>query len=359
MKALTSTGKPRVCLGRNPWAGPRGFTLVEMLVAMAVLSIMTGAIFAITSETSQAWTSASQRIGQFESARTAFASMTASISHATLNTYYDYYDASGNRRTTANAASFTPAQYGRATELEFVSGTGNATGLTSSSTTAGTSAPSQITHSIFFAAPLGYTANYTECGVLDNLLCVCGYYIQYSVDPAVPSFLSSGSPSGSNYRFRLMQVLVPTEKFPLYASANNNTWINGMWPQAGSSGWVHQIATNIIALIILPEDPTPGSPAIAPKYDYDSRSGTITTATYAQLPPIVHVAMVALDEKSALRMGNPSTPPLNYLNGASFTQASMFEQDLAQLQTNLNNLKYNSCVFETRIALRECKWSSQ
>jgi uncharacterized protein (TIGR02599 family) len=396
--------------------GRRGFTLVEMLVAMTVLAIMVGLIFTIGSDTNKMWTQANRRIEQFQSARNAFESLTRNLSQASLNTYYDYYDANGKRRDVTNG-NFIPSTYGRATDLEFVSGLpGNApngaTGLASGGATSASSkaAPGQFTHAVFFAAPLGYTQitdgsspnyTFTENGQssnlggplppLDKLLCATGYYIQYSQAPSTPSFFSSADPNAQYYRFRLMQVLVPTEYFSLYSAFSNasnanasggilsNSWIPGIWTSGNySTGWVHQVASNIIALIISPEDPNyvaagytqQGPTYLAPNYNYDTSYNTggiagLTKPSFAQLPPVLHIAMVAIDEASALKLGNLSTPPTNLFQGAPFTDATKFETDLATLQANLsgtngtNKIQMNCRIFDTRIALRESKFSSK
>ncbi len=353
-----------------------GFTLVEVLVAISILAVMVAIIAVIGNSTNQVFTQSSRRIEEFQGARNAFEVMTRTISQATLNTYY-----------TVNYAGSVPTSYGRTSDLEIASGSINTTGLSPWGTTAmtGTTPPSQITHAIFFAAPLGYTAT-TEASApsyvgLDNLLNVCGFYIQYSQSLSAPTFLPATNASEIAYRFRLMEVLPPTENFPIYnytsASTPPNAWIKGMWsmawPTKTTAGCVHQIASNIIALVISPEDPAQVSPisptVIAPNYDYDSWPNSLVTSQASmtpsplyQLPPVLHIAMVAIDEKSAVQMGNPTIPPTTlgqYPSGPGlpFTVAANFETDLAALQKTLAAKHINSRVFETRIALRESKWS--
>lgn len=379
-----------------------GFTLVEMLVAMTVLAIMVGLIFTIGSETNKVWTQSNRRIEQFQSARNAFESLTRNLSQASLNTYYDYYDSNSARRN-PNNANFIPSTYGRATDLEFVCGNYAATGLGNGGTTQVSSktAPGQFTDAVFFAAPLGYTqiTDLSSAGEgnvggplppLDKLLCATGYYIQYSQAPSTPTFFSNTDPNAQYYRYRLMQVLVPTESFPLYGNLNTATgvltsgWISGIWGlNSYSTGWVHQVASNIVALVISPENPnyqnvnpkpTPFIASyIAPSYNYDTSnstlSGGIKAPSFAQLPPVLRVAMVAIDEQSALKLGNPATPPnfglsTLFQNTGSPT-TDQFEADLATLQANLSGtngtskIQMNCRVFETRIALRESKFSSQ
>jgi uncharacterized protein (TIGR02599 family) len=372
----------------------RGFTLVELLVSIVILAFMVTAISVIGNQTNQIWTSSNRRIEQFQNARNAFEVMTRTISQATLNSYYDYFNSGGQSLSAfvgANGGSnsgFIATSYGRVSDLEFVSGSYLVTNLARNGLTSITGSgypPSQITHAIFFAAPLSYTTTPASYGNLDNLLCACGFYIQYSLNPAVPGFFAPTSPAASAYRYRLMEVVSPTENFPLYSSSSNSWIKSSSWVPSNAN--VHQIASNIIALVISPEDPYPpatysaiGPTYVAQRYDYDSRvngnikpyAGITSTATsrgltYAQLPPILHIAMVAIDEQSALKMGNTSAPPTNLGLSALFTTAANMEADLATLQNNLNAIPGNAAgnkiplnchVFETRIALHESKWSS-
>src|ERR1700761_4626986 len=97
------------------WNSRAGVTLVEMLVAVAILLILMTIIFSIIQITSQAWKKSTQTTGSMQQARVAFERMTRNISQATLNTYYSYYYAAG---------STAPSYYMRQSELQFVSGNG-------------------------------------------------------------------------------------------------------------------------------------------------------------------------------------------------------------------------------------------
>src|SRR5688572_4390908 len=99
-----------------------GFTLVELLVSTTVLTLIVMMLVQITDRTASMWRYTSGKIEQFSSARDGFEALTRQVGQATLNTYYDYYDASGNPRTVANAATFRPDKYGRQSELRFIAG---------------------------------------------------------------------------------------------------------------------------------------------------------------------------------------------------------------------------------------------
>ncbi|HSI83815.1 MAG: Verru_Chthon cassette protein C [Candidatus Methylacidiphilales bacterium] len=334
----------------------RAFTLVEMLVTLSVLSILLLVIFSIINQTSSMWTRTSRNVKQFQSARVAFQTLTRLLSEATLNTYYGVTYAGGK-----------PTRYDRASDLHFVSGTPLATGLNAAS-----GPGSQISHAVFFQAPLGNTDLPAKYGRLDSLLCVCGFYIQYAQEAGRPTFLEAmPSVPTKAWRFRLMQLVQPTESFPVYSNTTGNGWIKNMMTAPAAGTWVHEIADNVVALVIMPVDPTPAATSIAPNFDYDTRiNGAIPAqmpGTLAQLPPVVEVVMVVIDEKSLLKLGNPATPP-NFGQATLFKSAAMLEADLATLQANLNaspgnaagnRISLESRVFRTRVALRGAKWTTE
>src|ERR1700677_4331589 len=73
-----------------------GFSLLEMLVSMAILGLIMAIVLSMTQQTSSLWKNTSGKIEGFRNARTAFDAMTRTLSQATLQTYYDYQDSHGN-----------------------------------------------------------------------------------------------------------------------------------------------------------------------------------------------------------------------------------------------------------------------
>ena len=67
-----------------------GFTILELLVATAVLSLILVVMLSLITQTSSVWRSSSARIEAFQSARRGFENLTRSLEQATLNTYWDY-----------------------------------------------------------------------------------------------------------------------------------------------------------------------------------------------------------------------------------------------------------------------------
>lgn len=331
----------------SPYAGSSraAFTLVELMVAMAVFVMILLVILGITQTTSKAWSGARSKVDAFQSARLAFENISRTLSQATLNTYYDYFDASGARRTTNNAASFIPATYGRQSELHFVSGK--------------TNVPSQVTHSVFFQTPSGYATD-IQYQTMGTLLNACGFYVVHTNDILRPPFLSSLPNAPTNEtRYRLMQFLQPSEQMTVYNSTGSAWFTSAL---GGSSPPIDQLAANIIALVVLPRKSTedaaqPSSGLLATNYEYDSRaagSGATQSATQNQLPPLVEIVLVAVDERSARRLEDEhlQVPSL-------FTQDSQkLDADLANLENFLNQNRLVYRVFRTTVALHNSKWSS-
>jgi uncharacterized protein (TIGR02599 family) len=368
----------------------RAFTLVELVVAIAILLIILLVVFELTAQISQVWRSSTSRIQTFQGARAGFEAMTRRLGQATLNTYYDYYqNASGTYtlRTTANAATFVPSVYDRVSDLHFISG--QATTLLASSPTAITTQ----THAFFFQAPLGYSVTYQK---LDNALNACGYYLQFdAATSSIPTYITSAPTYKPRYRFRLMEMLQPTENLGVYfwpSTGGVNDWFVN---NAASNSRV--LAENVIALVLLPKLPTSEDStgtALAPNYNYDSRiplgatsdpywasaspsfppdsfttsTGTITR--HHQLPPLMHLVMIVIDEPSAIRLqGTSTTVPaaINLSTKNLFTDATKLASDIQSVEDicnaksgNLtgNTLHLNYRIFESDVIMRDAQWSN-
>lgn len=339
---------------KNP---PGGFTLIELLVAMAILTLILGFVFSLTNMAGKSLQYSSAKIEAFASARSAFDLMTRTIGSATLNTYYDYYNSSRQRLTPANASSFVPALYGRYSELEFVCGK-NLVQLPRK----------QVTHSIFFQTPLSYTQIASSSG-LSSLLNAVGFYIEFNNDSAErPPFFN---PTTSRWRYRLMQLVQPTEKLSIYKdiSAPSHAWFTDAISATPQPARV--LAENIIACVICPrmaEDGTTVS-SLTTNYEYDSNIALAAPSiswtsgsqpvSMNQLPPTVRVVLIALDERSMTRLqGSSSMPPdlgFNYNN--VFQTSANLEADLATVSAALTAKKLNFRIFQTDVAIRGAKWS--
>jgi uncharacterized protein (TIGR02599 family) len=313
---------------RTPEA--RSFTLVEMLVAIAVLSIILLLATALITRTSSVWVYSSSKMAENRESRVGFNSLVQRLSSATVDQYSGYTYTNANLGT-ANAAVYIPSSYVRRSELRFISG---------QSSVMNTTVTSSPTDAVFFTAPLGIVSNTALYGHLPSLLNVCGYYIQWSNQdlerPSVPGLSTTGI-----YRFRLMQFVQPAESMSVYSqtipfSASNTngnypaySFVTGTsWQNTALSGYpsgVHPLANNVVALLLLPAtNTTDASGTLAPGYLYNSESATAPANTTAltsvnRTPPVMRIVMYTIDEKSALRLPQSATMPNLYVSTSGTT----------------------------------------
>lgn len=350
-----------------------GFTLVELLVSIAILAILLVVLASLTDATRKTWSSTSGRIEEFRDAREAFESITRRLSQATLNTYWDYDNPSA------------PTQYIRQSELRFLSG--NAAAITGTS-----NAP---THAVFFQAPLGFVTN-TAYSNLHSLLNTWGYCIQFGNDIQLrPGFINSmANPPASKYRFRLMELMEPSDSLTLYnaevKAGGNGAYTSTSWfttpflsfsPYTVSTRPVQPLAENIVALIVLPElspdDQAKGNAAgvpytnasLAPTYLYDSTgtnmnwNGDPNLDPKNQIPPVVQVTMVAVGEstynryQASLQNSTPTLASSLPYPSTLFVSATNYGADLQTLQAALLARKIDYRVFSSNVSIKAAKWS--
>jgi len=334
-----------------------GFTIAELLVAAAILSLLVVLLLNMVTQTSKTWRSTSGKIEEFRDARDTFDSITRRLSQATLNTYLDYDNPTN------------PMSYMRQSELRFLSGP-SATIL--GNLTLPNPTPSM---SVFFQAPNGFSTNSSN-SILQNALNTWGYFLEYSSDSNTrPSFLPVGAPP-ARYRYRLMELMEPTENLSIYnytsgnSSYTNIDWISNSMTLTTNRP-AHVLAENVIALIILPHQ----SPAdysngysissLAPSFTYNSSTNLNSTPpvdpnlnTHNQLPPVVQVTMIAVDETSAVRFANTYSN-LSSVFAASnwFANSSSFAADLSNCQVYLSGQHFNYRIFTTDVMIKGAKWS--
>ena len=373
-------------------SSPQAFTLVELLVSTAVISALALILVSITGQTSSVWRNTAGKVEQFRESRDAFDTLTTRISQATLNTYWDYDSAT------------LPTTYQRRSELRFVSGP-SAVFLGNGPN------GSRVTHCLFFHALLGVVDNSqgasgSNSGYqgLENLLNAWGYYLEFGNDTALrPAFLATlANPPPPKYRFRLMEFRQSSEQLLTYRYTSGlDPSGNGKAAAIGYQGaeWYktavnsaappsRTIAENIIALIItprlskedemaLPAGPNSSNPdysPLAPNYSYDSSltmnpgqpSSIPATNPRSQLPPLLQVTMVAIDETSAVRLNLAAASADIFNVSTKFTSTLQYTADLAanssgnsksSLENSLIAKKVNYRVFTTNIPIRAAKWS--
>ena len=358
----------------SPHAKNTGFSLVEILVSLAVLAILLLINVQVIDQVQSTWAASNARVSQFREARTAFDILVRNLSQATLNTFVDY-DSNYviNAAQNAGATLQTPTSYLRKSNLQFVCGP--STSLLSG----GGGAALMPGHAVFFQAPLGVSENPSFVG-LDRLLCSRGYFVQFTSDePFKPPFITS---SGTKYRYRLMEFSPPAEKNLVYNSMNTTGVATNSWFSAAAGlanainasenalnvGITRPIADNILALIISPRQDTQANQTgtatiIAPSYSYNSTLVTLATANSPQgtqnlLPPLVKIVLVAIDERSAERLAeqNASAPPFGTSLTSPFNNANQLEStEIPNLIAYLASQKVNYRLFSATVQIRSSK----
>jgi uncharacterized protein (TIGR02599 family) len=364
-----------------------GFTLVEILVAAAVTVILVGILLSISTLTGNVVKQASATLTSFTTARTAFDALTQKLSQATLNTYLDYYDASGNQRSshlsTNSGSAFVAVSYGRASDLQFYV------------------RKNLMNHGgqeVYFAAPQAYAVpdqtDKIQIQSVQGLLNSCGYYVSYG-DSALfqPTAIVA-----HRYRYRLMQGLEPTESFSVF-SGTTTPYFVGPSGGADSASWIQNIrntasgpvngsvdvtplADNVIALVVWPRlsyQDDPKGTSLSTDYTYDSQNpinvqpvqaGAFYTQgqTADQLPPTVEVTMVVVDEPSAVRLYGAvgqvapngafeTALTTSSAGGVPFKKVANYTQDVSSVANTLAAAHVNYQIFNATVALRESKWS--
>ncbi len=351
----------------NPNPRSAAFTLVEILVTATIIIVLMGILISMTDQTQRLMRSTSAKVEQFQEARVAFEAMTRRLAQATLNTYWDYVYKSGR-----------PTSYQRSAELRFTSGITSK--LTGGSGSDGKTRPG---HAVFFHTPNGFVDDQNVFGSLDHLINVAGYFVEVGTDEdSLPPFLRGVI--DSRKRFRLMELMQPSEQLKTYEfqDPNSKNWFTPLL--TGPNRPIRVLAENVVALIVLPRlskadeqqwmklNGKSTLPILAPKYAYDTTDATISDPILNprnQLPPVIQVAMVAIDEPSARRLEDlaSSDPNLGIDYSKIFTEPSLLEDDrttsapndgdLSKLETLLINKKITYRVFSTNVSVRGAKWS--
>jgi uncharacterized protein (TIGR02599 family) len=341
-----------------PNLSKKGFTIVEVLVSMAVLIVLLTIIAQVLGSVQKVWSSANSKVAQFREARRAMERISNNLRQASLNTYLHYYYGGSDPLQPPNQFLSTgPQGYVRYSELQFVCGP--ARSLISGG---GANSPG---HAIFFQAPLGggLQAGAGAYVSLPTALSACGYYLQYGTDrPFRPEFLNQrGHPERT--RFRLIEYRPPIQNNVIYDESGSSTpgVPSPAWYQ-NVGAWSRPVAENIVMLVFSPKraiaDGSGDPRDIAPNYSYDSAGNGIRLVQSPQdyqLPPMIEVTLIAVDETSAERLAERGTPNLG--NGL-FTNASdsRMRADIDSIEQQFISQRINYRVFTTTVALRSSKW---
>lgn len=351
-----------------------GFTLVELLVSTAVLSVLMMVTLSALETMQRSWRDTKGKVSQFRESRIAFEAMTRNLSQATLNTYWDYYYEATSSNVPPATGSAAPAAYVRQSELDFCV-------LPAAEAGAGESAADLPGHALFFQAPLGLSQTYRGLG---SLLNARGYYIRFESDQDQrPPFLQN-SAVRPKFRYRLMEYRPPAEKAgEENAAVNGNAvYLAADWYKQDLRAVSRPIADNVLLLIVSPEVTaemagTRRADWIAPGYRFRSRDannttaaldqptvhqdGTVSQGTQHLLPPRVRITLVACDEDSALRWharnGNTAVD-VSRASGADFAEARHYERDMDRLKSYLTEERLNFRVFTQTVSMRNAVWDS-
>jgi len=145
----------------------------------------------------------------------------------------------------------------------------------------------------------------------------------------------------------------------VYADREGTHWVGDLAQQAVA------VSENVVHLSLwprLPEGEDAAGSTLTDDFTYDSREGAGLTnqpRTAHQMPPVVQVTMVALDEKSAARVCVGATPP-EAIQAAfdglfALSEQEQYERDLGVLETRLAAAGLHVRIFSARVAVRESK----
>jgi uncharacterized protein (TIGR02599 family) len=352
----------------------KAFTMVELLVATVVLSLLMLVCVSAVDTVRRSTTSVRGKTQQYREARQAFDLITQTLAQATLNTYWDYYysDTASNEAPTGSVTP--PSAYIRQSELQFQSG--KAMVLIG----AGATPAQNPGHAVFFQAPLGLTQGR---GGLSSLLNARGFAIEFNDDSGNrPAFLGDYS-IAPRFRYRLMEYRPPAEHTtdspgnPIYSNPTD-------WFRQGLGQSARVVADNILLLVLSPRVSAETARVskqpeywIAPSYTYNSldvnnatpavdkvsvSAGSAVQGTQHLLPPVIAVTMIALDEVSAARWAELNgNKPIDFLAqaGAPFSDASAYNEDLNALEAWLTAQKLHFETFSSSVVLRNARWDSR
>ena len=328
--------------------GNIGFTLVELLVATAILALFLVVAVHLVSVMTQTYRQSGGKFEVFEAARLGMETMERVFRQATLNPYLGYDDPKA------------PTKYERKSDLHFFSGPASA--LNIHAATGGGYMP----HAVFFQAPLGYSDTAALQGV-NGTMCGTGFYLAYADDPNKAGLPARGRLPVRN-RFRLMQFLSPAETLEVGKYTIKNETADGQTFPVGNAAWdatdwfstavssgncCHVLAENVVAFAVLPV--VNGEPAAS--YLYNSRDKSSPDALN-QLPQALKVVMAVIDEASAIRL-DASGRAQSLLTGNLFSDSSSFDADVASLdrQLALHKPPLNYRIFVSEVPIQAAQWS--
>lgn len=334
-----------------------GFSLIELMVAMGILTVLMLMLTVLLEQVQESWRFSESRISQFREARVAFDLMSKNLAQASLNTYFDLDDRDNDGLVD---------RYYRTSELHFQVMQASRLGGVEGSVI-------PVGHAVFFQAPLGFTTNYRN---LNNLFNGRGYFVGYGPDT---DFIPDWIDSPPKFRFRLLEFRPPAEANQVFEDGAQERrdgdpqqfdgWfkqeVAGVLNSGSFSDHLHPLASNILTLVVSPRDSAEQSTggrvdtysSIAPGYEFDSNDQSTQFDSFSQqVPPLVRLTMVAIDESAGARFADEGSVP-NLVPSGLFTQTSNYQNDIETLSDELSEKRVNFKIFSTMVLLRSAKWS--
>lgn len=322
--------------------GRKAFSLIEILVATAVLAILLSLILTILNSVSTTVRHTSAKVDAFASARAAFTLLSQRLSQATLNTYWAY----------DRPPPETPTAYLRESDLQF--------------TVVPNTQSASYGQEIYFHAPQSFSDD-NNLRTTEGLLNANSFFVQFGSNDAFrPNNLTE-----KKYRYRLMQGLQPTERLSTFKDPVTTTgvpsWASEIKNNSDTaSPYVSPLSDNVIAAIVWPRlsphDDATGQ-KLTTDYSYDSRKDATAVPqppTANQLPPMVQLTLVVISEASAVRLDRQSAAPPAEIESSlqgKFTTVANYKADLDNLQKELTDKNIEFEIFTTTVPLSGSKWS--
>lgn len=318
----------------------RGFTLIELMAAMAVSALLMALLYAVVQQVSRTTRQATSSTSAFDEARIAFAEMKRHLGQATLSPYWNVAYTAGN-----------PSGYYRLSDLHFICGAASVlVPAMRGGVTVKTSGDA-----VFFQAATGFNPG---AGGEGSALNAEGFFVEFRDTNA--DLPLGGVLSKAKYRFQLRLFRQPASGLKVFDPAAAGTpkkWFQD--PLADAQAPVTTLADNIALLIIRAGNSSGSTETFY--YDYDSRSWTGSgpqPPTSHQLPAVVDLVMVALDPQMVDRMDQGATMP-QIAKSTLFVDPARLEDDVAELEKDLTALYPGDGfrIFRATVPIRSAKWS--
>jgi uncharacterized protein (TIGR02599 family) len=312
-----------------------GFTLIELMAAMAVSLLLMALLFSVLDMVSKTTRRSTETSSAFDEARIAFGDLQTLLAQATLSPYWNVsYGADGN-----------PKGYFRESDLHFIVETADSLVPSGRKTRGG---------AVFFQAPTGFDPTTL---VKDSALNAAGFFVEYR-DANSDMPLAGTGLVPSRWRFQLRKFNQPSSELGVFntSDATSREWFQA--PLSATNAPLTTLAENILLLIVRARTVDGGVETLY--YFYDSRSwdGSGTQPpTSNQLPALLDVMMVACDEATAERMAGNGTMPA--LPPELFADPAKLDDDTVTFENKLAT-DYPGGVFRTfraTVPIRAAKWS--